>query len=172
MNTGSVMALGVMIGAMIAAWFLSRKSAKKNCEYDEMQLKIRSKGYQIGFFTALILMMIVAFLCEMDCLTVLTPGFAVFAALLVSVTVFAIYCVLHDAFISIRGDGKSQIGVYGLIVLVEGLVTVRTLSKGEMLVSGKLGFSSGAPAMMFVCFLTILIALIIKVIRNRKEAEE
>jgi len=41
-----------------------------------------------------------------------------------------------------------------------------------MLESGKLDFSHGASALMFVCFLAILITLIVKLIRNRKEAEE
>jgi len=172
MSTGTVMALGIMVGAMIAAWLLSRKAVKKNAEYDEMQLKIRARGYQIGFYTALILMMVVVLLCEMDLLTAVTPGFAVYAALIVSVTVFAVYCILHDAFISVRGDGKSQIGIFGLVVLIEGFVAVRYLSEGKMLESGKLDFSHGASALMFVCFLAVLITLIVKLIRNRKEAEE
>ena len=172
MNTGTAMALGIMVGVMIAAWVLSRKAMKKNSEYDEMQLKIRAKGYQIGFFTALILMMIVILLCEMNWLTAVTPGFAVYAALIVSVIVFVVYCILHDAFISFRGDGKSQIWIFGIVALVEGFVAIRELSDGNLLESGKLGFSSGAPILMFVCFLAVLITLIIKLIRNRKEAEE
>lgn len=172
MTTGTVMALGIMVGVMIAAWFLSRKAQKKNCEYDEMQLKIRAKGYQIGFYTALFLMMVIILLYELNWLNAVTPGFAVFAALIVSVTVFAVYCILHDAFISVRGDGKSQIAVFSLVVLAEGLASVRYITKGELLESGSLTFGSGAPVLMFVCFLAILITLIVKTIRNRKEAEE
>ena len=44
--------------------------------------------------------------------------------------------------------------------------------EGEILEDGKLTFGSGAPALMFVCFLAILITLIVKTVRNRKEAEE
>lgn len=172
MNTGSVMALGILVGVMIAAWILSRRAMKKNNEYDEMQLKIRAKGYQIGFYTALILMMVVVLLFELNWLTAVTPGFAVYAALILSVTVFAVYCILHDAFISVRGDGRSQIAVFSLVVLAEGLVSIRYITEGELLKSGKLTFGSGAPALMFVCFLIILITLIVKIIRNRKEAEE
>ena len=66
MNTGTFMVLGIMVGVMIAALFLSRKAQKKECEYDEMQLKIRAKGYQIGFYTALFLMIVLILLCEPD----------------------------------------------------------------------------------------------------------
>lgn len=172
MNTGSATVLGIMVGVMIAAFFLARKSRKKECEYDEMQLKIRAKGYQIGFFTALILILLLVFAFEMNLITFATPGFAVYAVLIVSVTVFAIYCILHDAFLSISGNAKSYLGIFGMVVLIQGFVTVRYAVKGELLENGQLTFGGGAPALMFVCFLAILITLIVKTIRNRKEAEE
>ena len=172
MNSGSVMALGIMVGVMIAAFFLTRKCGKKECEYDEMQLKIRAKGYQIGFFTALALLMVLVFLYEMNLLTVITPGFAAYTVLIICVTVFAIYCILHDAFLSSSGNAKSYLGIFSLVVLVEGFVTVRYAANGELLEDGQLTFGSGAPALMFICFLAILITLIVKTIRNGKEAEE
>lgn len=172
MSTGSVIVLGIMVGVMIAAWVLTRRNRRKECEYDEMQLKIRAKGYQIGFFTALCLLLVFILLAEMNCLTAVTPGFAAYAVLIISVTVFAIYCILHDAFLSIRGNAKSYLGIFSMVILVEGSVAVRYLTNGEMLEDGKLTFGSGAPAIMFICFLAILIVLIVKTIRNRKEAEE
>ena len=172
MDTGTALALGILVGVMIAAWLLSRKAMKKNCEYDEMQQKIRAKGYQIGFYTALFLMMIAVLLYELNWLNAVTPGFAVFAALIVSVTVFAVYCILHDAFISVRGDGRSQIIVFSLVVLAEGLASIRYITEGEFLKTGTLACDSGAPVLMFICFLAILITLIVKTVRNRKEAEE
>jgi len=172
MNTGSVMALGIMVGVMIAAFYLTRKGRKKESEYDEMQLKIRAKGYQIGFYTALFLIMLLVFAFEMNLITFVTPGFAVFAILIISVTVFVIYCILHNAFLSISGNAKSYLGIISMVVLIEGIVTVRYAINGELLENGQLGFGGGAPALMFVCFLAILITLIVKTIRNGKEAEE
>ena len=172
MTTGSVMALGIMVGVMIAAFFLTRKSRKEECEYDEMQLKIRAKGYQIGFFTALALLLMLVFLYEMNLLTVMTPGFAAYAVLIICVTVFTIYCILHDAFLSISGNAKSYLGIISMVVLVEGFVAVRDAVNGKLLENGQLTFGGGAPALMFICFLAILITLIVKTIRNGKEAEE
>ena len=172
MNTGTAMALGIMVGVMIAAWALTRQARKKNYEYDEMQLKIRAKGYQIGFFTALLLLLALALLSEMKLLTAVTPGFAAFAVLILSVTVFAIYCILHDAFLSVRGKAGNYIGILSIVILLEGFVAVRYAVRGSLLEEGKLDLSGGAPALMFFCFLAILITLIVKTIRNRKEAEE
>ena len=56
--------------------------------------------------------------------------------------------------------------------LAEGLAAVRYLTNSEMLEDGKLTFGGGTPAIMFICFLAILIVLNFKTIRNRKEAVE
>ena len=172
MSSGTVMALGIMAGVMIAAWILSRQKMKKECEYDEMQLKIRARGYQIGFFTALALMLALILFSEMNLLTAVTPGFAVYAVLILSVTVFAVYCILHDAFLSVSGKAKSYICIFGLVVLVQGFSAVRNLAEGKMLENGRLTFGSGAPALMCVCFLAILVTLIVRTVRSGKEAEE
>ena len=172
MTSGSVMVIGIMFGIIVAAVALVLRNRNKVCEYDEMQLKIRAKGYQIGFFAALILMLCLVLLWETGLLTVVTPGFAIYAAMLISVTVFAIYCILHDAFLAINGKPNLYIGIFSAIVLLQGATTVRYLMEGEILEDGKLTFGSGAPALMFVCFLAILVTLIVKTVRNRKEAEE
>ena len=163
--------LGLMILLMIAAWVLLRK---KRCteQYDERQLRIRAKGYQIGFFTALFLMSILAMLFETECLTVITPGLAALTALMISVTVFAVYCINHDAFLAIRGDGKSQIALYTIIVLVEIANIIRHIVMGELMVNGKVEFTIGSAIVVGLCFLVMLITLLLKIRRDKKEVEE
>ena len=172
MSTEFVIILEVLLLIGLIAWIAVRRKKACTQQYDEMQLKIRAKGYQIGFYTTLALLCVLAVLMECNLLGVVTPGFAVFAALIISVTVFAIYCILHDAFLAVRGNPRSYFGIFGMIVILEGAATVRYLTKGMLLEDGKLTVSSGASSMMFVCFLAILITLIVKTVRNRKEAEE
>ncbi|MBR5962439.1 MAG: LPXTG cell wall anchor domain-containing protein [Clostridia bacterium] len=163
--------LGLMILLMIAAWVLLRK---KRCteQYDERQLRIRAKGYQIGFFTALFLMSILALLFEAECLTVITPGLAALTALMISVTVFAVYCINHDAFLAIRENGKSQIALYTIIVLVEIANIIRHIVMGELMVNGKVEFTIGSAIVVGLCFLVMLITLLLKIRRDKKEVEE
>ena len=117
-------------------------------------------------------MIVLILLCELNCLTVVTPGFAVYTALIISVTVFAIYCILNDAFLAIRGKANRYFMMFGMVVALEGFVFVRSVMDGKVLEDGKLTFGSGAPAVMAVCFLAILITLAVKTVRNRKEADE
>ena len=156
----------------IIVWVVIRKNKSCSQKYDEMQLRIRAKGYQISFFTALLMLCLLTFLLECGMLGIVTPGFAAFTALMVSVTVFAVYCILHDAFLAVRGNPKNHLLLFSIIVILEGFTTVRYLLKGELLEDGKLAFGSGAPLLMFICFLAILITLIVKTVRNGKEAEE
>ena len=172
MNSGSMIAVGIMVGVMIVAWVLTRKNMRKECQYDEMQLQIRARGYQLGFYTALALMVVLILLWELDCLTAVTPGFAVFAALLLSVTVFAVYCILHGAFLAVRGNPRSYIGIFSMVVLIEGGVTVRDLIRGELTENGRMTFGSGVPLLMALCFLVIPAALVVKTIRDSKGAKE
>lgn len=171
MTTSSWIVLGLMLIIMIAAWVITRKSCSAK-QYDEMQLKIRAKGYQIGFFTALFLMMVLLLLLESTLLTLVTPGFVAFAALIASLTVFAVYCILNNAFLSLRGNAKSYIVLYTIIVILDGFNTIRSIINGELLENGKLTFCSSTSAVVFVAFLVILITLLVKTARNRKEAEE
>ena len=171
MNTGSMLALGIMVGVMIAAWILSRKSSKET-DYDEMQLKIRADGFRIGFYTALLLLVVLILLLELNTLTAVTPAFAVFTILIASVVVFAVYCILHDAFLAVRGKAKTYIGIFTMIVIIEGAVTIRHLMEKNLLEDGTLTFSGGSSAVMCLGFLALLITLIVKTVRSGKEAEE
>ena len=163
--------LGLMILFLIAAWVFLRK---KRCteQYDERQMRIRARGYQVGFFTALILLFILALLLETSFLTVITPGLAALAALVISVTVFAVYCINHDAFLAIRENGKSQLLLYSIVVLVEIANIIRHIVIGEVMVDGRVSFNFGSAVVVGFCFLVMLITLIVKIRKDKNETEE
>ena len=163
--------MGLLIIVMAAAWAMTRK-ARCQEKFDEMQLKIRARGYQIGFFTALGLMMVLACLLETGCVTVVTPGLLALAFLMISVTVFAVYCISHEAFVSLRGDGKSHIALYSVIIIVEIANIIRHAARGTVLENGRLEFGFGAGIVMCVCFTAILVTLIVKKMKAGKEADE
>ena len=165
-----ILEIALLIG--IIAWVVARKRKTCTQKYDEMQLKIRAKGYQISFFTALLMMALLTVLFECGMLGIITPGLATMAALMISVTVFAVYCITHDAFLAVRGTPKNYYLIYSLIVIVEIVNVIRLFIRGEIIVDGMVDFSAGCAVLMAVGFLVILITLIVKLSRERKEAEE
>lgn len=166
-----VIVLEVLLLAGLVALAIRKK---KNCtqQYDEMQLRVRGTGYKIGFLTALVMMGLVALLAECGLLGVVTPGLAAMAALMISVTVFAVYCILHDAFVAFRGNPKNHFLIFGMVILVETVNIIRTAIRGEFLVNGVIDFSAGAAVLTGAAFLAIFITLVVKTLRERKEAEE
>ncbi len=172
MDISTLLPLLLLVVAVIAVLALT-KQKRQTSGYDEMQLKIRARGYKIGFFTALILLAVTSMLSETGTLlTLVTPGFSAFAVLIVSVVVFAVYCIVHDAFVAICGNARSFLIIAAMVVLINGISAVRHITLGTLLEEGRLGFSGGTNILMCLGFLTILITLIVKTLRNRKEAEE
>lgn len=165
-----ILELVLLIGLIGLILIRKRKTCTK--KFDEMQLKIRARGYQISFFTALVMMGLLAFLLEVGALGPVTPGLAAMTALMVSVTVFAVYCITHDAFLAVRSTPKNHYFIYAMIVIVEIVNVIRLLARGEVIVDGMVDFSAGCAILMAVAFLVILITLIVKTISERKEAEE
>ncbi len=107
MNISTLIPLALMVVLMVIVLLLT-KQKRQTSEYDETQLKIRARGYKIGFFTALCMLAVVSLLSETGVLlSAVTPGFAAFAVLIVSVVVFSVYCILHDAFVEICGNARS-----------------------------------------------------------------
>ncbi len=174
MNADVLLVSGILLCVMIALWILNRK--KRNAsgikDFDEMQTVIRGRGYRIGFLTAVILLAVMILLSELDALKGVTAGFAFFAVLIISVTTFGVYCVAHDAFLGIREKPKRTMILFLIIVVVDGAVSVINLISGKMTESGRLNFSGGSSVLMFAAFLILLITLIVKTAKGRKEAAE
>ena len=104
---------------------------------------VRGKGYKLGFYTALALLAVVIALSETGLLTAVTAGFAAFAVLMASVTVFALYCISNGAFLAARDNGKRYIALFAGVAVLSGANTVRHAVRGGLIENGKLGFDGG-----------------------------
>lgn len=171
MTTNTFFALGVLAGLMAAVWALSRKSRREK-HYDEMQLQIRANGYKLGFFTILALLVVLMLLSEEGLFSLVSPSLALFAALLIGVVTFAVYCIRHGAFLSVGDKGKSYLAVLALVTLSNGGVALNRLLGGRMLENGLVTLDFGAPALVFAGFVIILAVLAAQIARSGKEAEE
>ena len=171
MSTEAFFALGLMVGLMVAVWVLTRK-ARRSKHYDEMQQKIRADGYRLGFFTTLLMMVVLIFLTELGISRYISPAFGLLTVMMVGVTVFALYCIRHEAFLSVGDKGKSYVMVFALVTVCNGAVALMRLLEGELLENGVVTLSSGAQLLMFAAFLPLLIALLIRQKQSGKEAEE
>lgn len=137
--------LGFVCGVLLVALvgialrrLAKKKSGATACEYDERQAAIRGKGFQLAYFTALIVLVLGGL---MEMVTgVLWCDLFVFAmiALWISICVFTTYCVVKEAYFAPRSRRKALI----LLMAVAGAANLgigicNALSRG-LLQQGRL----------------------------------
>ncbi|MBR4831254.1 MAG: hypothetical protein IKZ97_01345 [Butyrivibrio sp.] len=164
--------------AMIFIYNKKRKCA--NAKYDEMQLQIISSAYKRAYFT-LITMLFAVIIIDTNCEDILPPhamvSFIVWPVA-ISMLVFLIYSVWHDAFFVARQNKKNYLlFCAGMIILYISLFIrhithtitgpINALSVGEHAL-----FHDSTDAALGTTFLTLAIVIIIKMIKDKKEAAE
>ncbi|MBR6115800.1 MAG: hypothetical protein IKQ10_11600 [Oscillospiraceae bacterium] len=163
----------IFVAVMIAMIAVIKKGRIRTRHYDEMQLKIRADAYQLGYLVTLLSTLAVIFLADFGALEhVADTVFAVFAALILGLTVFAVYCIMHEAFFSVGDRSGTYIGLVVVIVVLDGFVSVSRFIDGSILENGIVTFQSGSSTVMTLMFLAVLTALLVKRAQQKREAEE
>ena len=88
----------LVVMAVAVVFMVARRSATGQKEFDERQLIIRGKAYKYGFFATLAALITVIFCSSVFGFDMLLLGGA--SCLFFGLTVFAVYCIWNDAFVS------------------------------------------------------------------------
>ena len=129
----------------------SRSKAKKS-RYDERQKTVQAKAYQYSFFTMLLYFLIwgiVAddvFLCE--------TTFGVFFGVDLGVTVFAVICILGEAYVSLRTSRAATVVCMNAIFAGISLNVIKSFRKGAYIVDGVI--SNRACGLLFVAMIIVI----------------
>ena len=163
----------VLVGLVVLAVFLCLYSDRKQ-DYDERQLQIRAKAYRLGFFTMIVSMLAVMFLQEWEKWnSVVDNAFGIQAALMFSLTVFGVYCVLNDAYFARRENPKaSLLFCFGALIMNIGAVLTNLSDDRSIFVDGKLTFSPGGNLLCVGMFGVFTLTLLIKMLIKPKEDDE
>lgn len=163
----------VLVGLVVLAVFLCLYSDRKQ-DYDERQLQIRAKAYRLGFFTMIVSMLAVMFLQTWSRWTeVVDNSFALLTALMFSLTVFGVYCVLNDAYFTRRENPKaSLLFCFGVLIMNIGAVLTNLSDDRSIFVDGKLTFSPGGNLLCGGMFGVFTLTLLIKMLIKPKEDDE
>ncbi len=169
MDFATGFAIGFLFVILLVIIVSLNKNKKIGGEYDERQQIVRCKGYKAGFFTMLILNMIIICLTNDDgCLKYITSDAAVLISVFIALIVFAVYCILNDGYFGVFEKPKSTICLLLLISFINILIGIANYK--EWFYDGKL--SSGI--MNFVCGITLFVislAGVVKLMLNKREDE-
>lgn len=168
MNNELTFLLGVLIAVIIV--IAIRKTRKNNDHYDERQLMVRGRAYQIGFMTMLVfsasyMLLSVAFE-ELLKFGYLWNAMSMFVGL----TIFAVYSILNDAFFSLKEKGDNYIFTCILVVVVN-CIGISPSVQNITSIMDLIGSYKFLNVLCILSFVIILITLVTKRNLDRKDEE-
>ena len=162
-------AAGILAGLLIVALLFKKKVL--DMHFDERQERARGKAFQYGFFTLIITAyaygasdMIFGRWC--DALVGVT------ICLAVSMCVFAVTCILKDAYLSLREKPRTIMTFFALLSIVNlGFGVMYHISPG-LTENGLLTYRAVNPIMGTATLVILLVYIVNYLLRPRDEEAE
>ena len=163
------LAAGIIAGLIFVAFLFKKKIL--DMHFDERQERSRGKAFQYGFFTLLISAYVYAVSDEVlgrwcDALT----GVTICVAL--SLCVFAVTCILKDAYLSLREKPRTVMTMFALLTLINLGIGGRHAWSGELVEGGVLTFRAVNPIVGFTTLVILIVYIVNYLLRSREEEAE
>lgn len=166
-------ALGISAGILAGLFVIVLLFKKKvlDMHFDERQERARGKAFQYGFFTLLIAVYAygvsdVVFGKWCDVLTGVTLCVAA------GLCVFAVTCILKDAYLSLREKPRTVMTMFALLSIINlGFGAMHHASPGLM-ENGVLTFRAVNPIIGFATLVILVVYIVNYLLRSREEEAE
>ena len=164
---------GLMVGLLAGIAFIMFLFKKKvlDMHFDERQERARGKAFQYGFFTLLIAAyaygvsdVLLGRWC--DVLTGVTLCIAL------ALCVFAVTCILKDAYLSLREKPRTVMTMFALISAMNLGFGVMYALSGGLVEDGVLTFRAVNPVIGFVTLVILIVYIVNHLLRSREEEAE
>ncbi len=159
-----------LIVVVIACIIMRIVKQEKSGEYDERQEAIRGRGFKLAYFTAIIALVLGG--CVEQLLEAAWCGLFSFAmlALWLSVCVFTTYCVVKDAYFTLRSRRKALIFIFFVAGAINLVFGVRSIVVGELLEGGVLSLYS-VNLLCGVCCMYLSAMMLIRSLWERRRGD-
>ena len=136
------MLVGVGVGLLIVAlsfkWVKVRKGS--NFEYDERQQLARGNGFKYAYVTSMVYNGVLCLLTVTGIPVPVEQSVLIMAGILITVLIYAIYCIQHDAYVSLNENANRLMIVFTLLGGINFLIGIMHLIHGTMVKDGILTF--------------------------------
>ncbi|MBE6908812.1 MAG: hypothetical protein E7474_04265 [Ruminococcaceae bacterium] len=157
--------VGILAGLAIYAVFTLAVRKKTGCarEYDERQIAAQGKAAKAAMFTHMAFAAAcIAYYAGWEPTWLDVPT-AMFFGLALSIGVYAVHCILHDAYFSISRSPRYTLWALAAVAVLQFLNVGRHVTAEGLLPDGRLdlivGMSLACGALMLVVLATALIKL-------------
>ena len=133
---------GLLIALIIGVVLRIQRKNKYGCEYDERQEAIRGTGFKYAYFSAIIVM-VLGGVAEII-LDTAWCGLFTFAILTLwaSICVFTTYCVIKDAYFTLRSKRSLLIVIFLAASVINIIFGIDSLRRGEIIVNAALNLNA------------------------------
>lgn len=166
-------AVGISVGILAGLFVIVLLFRKKvlDMHFDERQERARGKAFQYGFFTLLGTSYAYGVSDEIfgrwcDVLTGVTLCVAL------ALCVFAITCILKDAYLSLREKPRTVMTMFALLSLLNLGIGVRHTWSGELVENGVLTFRAVNPIIGLATLVILIVYIVNYLLRSREEEAE
>ena len=163
------LAAGIIAGLIFVAFLFKKKVL--DMHFDERQERARGKAFQYGFFTLIIAIYAyglsdVMFGRWCDVLTGVT------ICLAIGLCVFAVTCILKDAYFSLREKPGTVMTMFALISAVNLGFGGMYAYSGDLVENGVLTFRAVNPILGFATLVILIVYIVNHLLRSREEEGE
>lgn len=166
-------ALGISVGILAGLFAVALLFKKKvlDMHFDERQERARGKAFQYGFFTFIITTYAYG-LSDVILGTWCDVLAGVTLCLAVSLCVFAVTCILKDAYLSLREKPRTVMTMFALLSLINlGFGGMHAVSPG-LVENGVLTFRAVNPIIGFATLVILIVYIVNHLLRSREEEAE
>ena len=175
MNSTSYMigfSCGLLIALIIVAVLRIQRKNKNGCEYDERQEAIRGIGFKYAYFTALGVM-ILGGIAEVIAGAAWCSQFTfAILALWASICVFTTYCVVKDAYFTLRSKRGLLIVIFQAASVINIIFGIDSLRHGEIIVNAALNLNAANLITGAGCLYIGVMMLVHSILERRQEDAE
>ena len=161
--------VGILAGLLLVALLFKKKIL--DCHFDERQELARGKAFQYGFFSLLISTYAYG-LSDMALGRWCDPLTGVTICLAVSLCVFAITCILKDAYLSLREKPRTVMTMFALLSAINLGFGVMYALSGDLVENGVLTFRAVNPIIGTATLVILIVYIVNHLLRDREEGAE
>lgn len=164
------LAFGILTAVIILLIFRKFNKNKLKGTFDERQELVKGRGYKYSTFTFLIMLTLYLLTESFGAFETLpvTRELALFFIIIVGVLVYAVYCIMNDAYLGVGTNMRSYRALMWIIIVLNGVSAIMGFREGAM-VEGKLDFGPFASLLCCLAFVIVGLAFYLK---GRSEAAE
>lgn len=140
--------------------------------YDERQQLARGKAYKYAFFTLIFYVTIVSLISEFSRISWFMSFCGIWIGVCLSIMVFAVICILEDAYMSLYENAKGVIMIFSIVAIMNLVVVVRIIMERRPILENGAISLDYMNLVVGVMICVILAVFCGKVIYNKKHLDE